>query len=278
MKKIYLLFIIFTFHFSLSALSFAYERIVSLAPSVTRSLYELGAESKVVGITIFCPSGTTKKESIGTLLEPNLEKIILLKPDLIIATKEGNNKAAVEKLIRWGFPVYVMETSDSFDEICANYLWLGEKIGKKNKALFNIENARNKISLIREHAIKYPQQKVFWEVGALPLYGAGGKSFVNDYNYYTNTVNVLKDINQRYPQIGIESVLIKNPDIIILVNMGDISGEELAYWQKYTFVSAVKNSKIFMIDVNDIFTPTPLTFARGVEMLALKIYGDFFEK
>ena len=277
--RLIVLAVIFTFHFSLSTLSvFAYERIVSLAPSATSSLYELGVEDKVVGITVFCPAGKIKKESIGTLLEPDLEKIILLKPDLIISTKEGNNKAVVEKLIRLGLPVFTMNTSESFEAICANYIELAKKIGAEKIAVENIKIAQSKLNAVRKKSINHEKQSVFWEVGARPLYAAGKKSFVKDYNYYTNTANVFDNINQRYPQIDTEMVLIKNPDIIILVDMGDISGEELAYWKNYMGINAVKNSKVYMINVNDIFTPTPLTFARGAELLALKIYGASFEK
>ncbi|MDR1086767.1 MAG: hypothetical protein LBL16_00705 [Endomicrobium sp.] len=79
-----------------------YTRIVSLALSITKSLYELGAECFVKGITIFCPKGTEKK-IIGMLLEPNIEKIACIKPDLIIASKDGNSKVVVDKLQRLGF-------------------------------------------------------------------------------------------------------------------------------------------------------------------------------
>ena len=82
-----------------------YNRIVSLAPSATASLYELGIDAEIAGVTVYCSGGKTKKEIVGTLLEPDFEKIISLKPDLIIASKEGNSKAAVEKLMRLGLNV-----------------------------------------------------------------------------------------------------------------------------------------------------------------------------
>jgi len=262
-----------------------YNRIVSLAPSATASLYELGIDAEIAGITVYCPKGKTKKEIVGTLLEPDFEKIISLKPDLIIASKEGNSKAAVEKLMRLGLNVYVMETSQSFEEICRNYLELAKKIGKEAEAQKIISEAKTTAeSVCHCHGdvatdinvscyvpVTENIQRVFWVVGAKPLYTAGKQSFVNDYNFYTKTENIYKDLNARYPQIGIEDVISKNPDIIILVNMGDITSSEFENWKKYKTLNAVKNNRIFMIDVNDIFTPTPKTFANGVKLLAAMI-------
>ncbi len=253
-----------------------YKRIVSLAPSVTQSLYELGLDKEIIAITIYCPLGTSKKEIIGTLLEPDLEKIAALKPDFIVSTKEGNNKAAVEKLMRLGFNVYVMETSQNFIEISSNFYNLAKTLGKKEEASIIIDEAKDDIDAVYFKLKNNDRLKLFWEVGAKPLYTAGKQSFVNDYNYYTNTVNIYDDIDARYPSINIEDVLERNPDIIVLVNMGDISAEETENWKKYKTVKAVKNQKIFMIDVNDIFTPTPKTFAKGVKIVAQTIYPELF--
>ncbi|MCL2389960.1 MAG: helical backbone metal receptor [Endomicrobia bacterium] len=272
MKKIYTA-LLFLFFINGIVFGAEYKRIVSLAPSVTASLYELGVESNIAAITVYCPEGSTKKEIIGTLIEPDLEKIISLKPDLIIASKEGNSRHAVEKLIELGLNIYVMETAQSFNDICANYLDLAEAIGAANTASANIESAKNKINDISNSIHGDNIQSVFWEVGAKPLYTAGGQSFVNDYNFWTKTVNLFGDLSGRYPQADVEVVVSRNPDIIILVNMGDITDYEVNRWKKYKTLKAARNNKIFMIDVNSIFTPTPGTFADGVKILAEKIYG-----
>ena len=280
MKKLIFVFLILNFQFSIFNLSAnaQYKRIVSLAPSVTESLYELGAGGEVVGITVYCPKGESKKEIVGTLLEPDFEKIIALKPDLIVSTMEGNSKAAVEKLMRLGLNVYTAGTSQSFEEICANYFALAQKIGKGGNAAQIIKEARENIEVIYNNIAVENTQSVFWEVGAKPLYTAGKQSFVNDYNRYAKTENIYKDLNARYPQIDVESVLSKNPDIIVLVSMGDITESEIEKWKKYKTLKAVKNNRIFMLDANDIFTPTPKTFANGVKILAEKIFNLKIEK
>ncbi|MDR0485304.1 MAG: helical backbone metal receptor, partial [Elusimicrobiota bacterium] len=92
---------------NLSSNAAKYSRIISLAPAAAKSLYQLGLDEEIVGITIYCPKGKSKKEIVGTLIEPDLEKIVSLKPDLIVASKEGNTKGFIEKLRLLKFNVFV---------------------------------------------------------------------------------------------------------------------------------------------------------------------------
>jgi iron complex transport system substrate-binding protein len=113
---------------------------------------------------------------------------------------------------------------------------------------------------------------VFWQIGAMPLYTLGNKSFINDYNYYTKTKNLYGDINLKYFSVDIENVLERNPDIIIIINMGYLGIKEKEIWQKYKLLNAVKNNKIFVLDEKDLFMLTPLTFSKSVEILINIIY------
>lgn len=271
MKKIFITLIIVFISANLFA---EYKRIISLAPSVTRSLYELGLEEKVIAVTVYCPKGTTQKENVGTLLEPNIEKIISLNPDLIISTKEGNNKSAIEKIQRLGCNVYIMDTVSNFDEICKNFQNLGNYLNKKETVSKILKTVKDEIDSILLKVKNKKSEKIFWEVGAQPLFTAGKKSFVNNYNKFLGTTNIFEDIDMRYPNVNIESVILKNPDIILLVNMGDITHEEIKRWKQINTISAVKNNRLYMLDVNDIFTPTPLTFLNGVKIILKTLYPD----
>lgn len=271
MKKIFITLIIVFISANLFA---EYKRIISLAPSVTRSLYELGIEENVIAVTVYCPKGTTQKENVGTLLEPNIEKIISLNPDLIISTKEGNNKSAIEKIQRLGCNVYIMDTVSNFDEICKNFQNLGNYLNKKETVSKILKTVKDEIDSILLKVKNKKSEKIFWEVGAQPLFTAGKKSFVNNYNKFLGTTNIFEDIDMRYPNVNIESVILKNPDIILLVNMGDITHEEIKRWKQINTISAVKNNRLYMLDVNDIFTPTPLTFLNGVKIILKTLYPD----
>jgi iron complex transport system substrate-binding protein len=200
----------------------------------------------------------------------------LLNPDLIVAAKDGNSKAAVEKIKRLGFEVYVVEVSESFDDICANYYSLSEKLDRTKEAKKVIDTAKYAVKKIYNKLKGVKETKLFWEIGSNPLYTAGAKSFVNDYNYYTKTINIYKDINRRYLSINVEDIIRRNPDIIALANMEYINNEEIQNWRKYKMISAVKNNKIFIINSDNMFAPTPLTFAKALKRLANAVYGDIF--
>ncbi|MDR1928489.1 MAG: helical backbone metal receptor [Endomicrobium sp.] len=249
-----------------------YIRIVSLAPSVTSSLYSLGEEHCVKGITIYCPKGLYKKEIIGTLLEFDIEKISLLSPDLIISDKECNNKMIIEKLKRLGFEVYVVEIANSFNDICKNYLNLAKKLGKVKSATKIISISKYLVEMVYTKLNALKPTTIFFEVGINPLYTVGNKSFINEYNHYLKTINVYHDIKLRYFPVSIEDVINRNPNIILLINDKYINIKEKRKWEKYKIINAVKNKKVFMIDTCILLEPTPLKFAKGLIILEKIIY------
>ncbi|MDR2676805.1 MAG: helical backbone metal receptor [Endomicrobium sp.] len=272
-KLFYVIFL--SFISSTTAYAKEYKRIISLAPSITESLYELGMEQFVKGVTIYCPKGTIEKKIIGTLIEPDIEKIISLKPDIVISTKEGNNKLIVEKLKYLGFEVYVVNMTKNFDEICTNYVNLATKINKKKEAINIVKIANYSLKKNHNRYKNFNNLKIFWEVGENPLCTACGKSFINDYNYFTNTINIYGNVNKRYIFIDIENVIKHNPDIIFIM---DVKTKNLTNicekWNKYQMIKAVKNNKIFIINTDSIFAHTPLTFIKNVVMLTKIIYGE----
>lgn len=244
------------------------NRIVSLAPSITESLYQLGREDAVIATTVYCPKGTRPKESIGTLLEPNIEKIASLSPDLVIISKEGNRQGVLNKLQELGIPVYVIEEDRSFDSICDNYLRLARVVGREKKAIEIIAQTRVKLAAIQCRIRNKKPLRVFWEVGARPLFTISRNSFINDFNTYVGAVNLFNDINLRYPKISREEVIKRNPDAIILVAMGDVTKNELDYWKQFQGIAAVRDRRLFVVEMQEIYTPTPPTFLKGVELIA----------
>ena len=270
MKNVFKILLLLIFLLS-SNLFAEYKRIISLAPSATESLYELGLYDNVIANTVYCSDGIVKKEKIGTVTEPNIEKIISLNPDLIVATKEGNYKTVIDKLIRLKLTVYVMEPYSSFEDVCNNFQRLANYTEKSDTAKKIIEDVKKEILQLSEETKKADKEKIFWEVGANPIFTVGNQSFVNEYNKYINGINVFEYIDMRYPNISVESVIEKNPDMIMLVNMGDVSDQEILKWNKYKNITAVKNNKIYLLEADDIFTPTPKKFLNGIKVLRKKL-------
>ena len=241
--------------------------MISLAPSITKSIYLLGAQDRLVAVTVYCPPEASSKEKIGTVYEPNIEKIVSLRPDLVIATKEGNTLAPVETLRKLGVKVYIVEHAANFSEICANFIALGKAIGEEVKAREVVASNEQKLALIKERVKNRKKPSVFWQVGTQPIFTASKKSFVNDFIEFAGGTNIFAELGQRYPQVSLEEVIKRDPDVIIMVSMGGITMQEKARWLSFKSLKAARTGRIYMLD-DPIFTnPTPQAVADGAEIV-----------
>lgn len=255
------------------------KRIVSLAPSITESIYQLGVERSLVGLTSYCdyPSQNGVKEVIGTLASPNIEKIYFLSPDLVLAVEGANRPQAIEKLRSLGLRVEVFSESRSFDDIVGNFMRLGILVGKKEKAKAIMGEIKGKVAAIAERVKKITPLKVFWEIGAKPLVSVSAKAFANEFINHSGNINIFSELPARYPRVSREEVLRRDPDIIVLVTMGDVTKKEKTYWQRFKNVKAVKFGRVYVVDSDKVCRPTPISFLRGLEEVMALFYPDNFE-
>ncbi|MDD5085685.1 MAG: helical backbone metal receptor [Candidatus Omnitrophica bacterium] len=241
------------------------QRMISLGPSITKDLYLLGAGDKLIADTTYCvkPPEAERKEKIGTVLEVNVEKVFNLKPDLVLATSLTNPKAK-EKLKNLGIRVVTFPAPRDFSSLCSQFLELGKLIGVEEEAEEIVENARNKAASIREKIKNLPKPKVFIQIGARPLFAATGRYFVNDYVEFAGGLNIAKEARE-----GIysrEQVLKADPDVIIIAAMGSLRAEvEKKAWQNFQTLNAVKFNRIYIIDSDELTSPTPVSFTETLE-------------
>ena len=125
------------------------QRIVSLAPGITETLYALGLDNQIAGVTTFCdwPAAARKKTRIGGFTNPSIEKIVSLKPDLIIATADGNRKDTVQQLERLGLPVYVTNPADT-NGVLKSILHIGEITNREKEAKILVEKLQKRLNNI----------------------------------------------------------------------------------------------------------------------------------
>lgn len=247
------------------------QRIISLAPSLTKNLYLLGAENLLVGCTNYCTlQSETDAEVVASALQVNYEKAVMLKPDLVITTTLTKPKT-IDTFKKLGVEVLVYETPQSFDVICTQFIDLGKQVGKKAEAETLIANARERMKEIREKIpADAPRQKIFMQIGANPLFGVVPNTFMNDFVRLSENDNIADDL--AIGSINRETVLIRNPDIIVVVLMGLIGEEEKKQWESYSSLSAVKKDQIFIMNADQACSPTPLSFIEALEELITKIY------
>lgn len=239
------------------------ERVVSLAPSVTEILYGIGAEDKLVGCTSFCI--VAQKDDItqvGSAVDVNVEALFALKPDLVLAMKltKAQDIAAMEKL---GIRVEVMESPRNFNEICEQTLHIANLVGALKSAQKVVSKARKRVAEITELAQKSPHNKIFFQLGANPVFTVLDHTFMSDFITLCNGTNIAVGLTKG--TITRESVLVQNPDVIIIATMGGFGAEEMKVWEKFEQINAVKNNRVFLIDSETSCSPTPANFVSALE-------------
>lgn len=247
------------------------QRLVSFAPALTEALYLLGVGERLKGCTIYCkkPEEAKQKEKVGTLMEVNLEKILTLEPDLVLAMEFSDQKA-VEKLRNLGFRVELFSSPKNFHHLCRSFLRLGQMVGREEKAKEIVTRAQKDIAFIRKQVEGSKKNRIFWQLGARPLFAATKDFFTNDYIEFVGGVNIAADAKS-----GIysrEEVLKRNPDVIVIVTMGVASEKEKQTWQTYTSINAVKNNRIFILNSEKYCRPTPRGFADALKELVAVLY------
>ncbi len=247
------------------------RRIVSLGPAITEKLYLLGVQDRLVGVTTYCerPPEALAKEKVGNVTQVNIEKIVELKPDLVVATSLTERRA-VERLKRLGIKVIVFNEPRSYAEMNRQFLELGGIVGRERQAEGIIKAAERRVDMIKKRVEGLPRPKVFIQLGARPLFAATKDSFVNDFIELAGGTNIAREAKTGF--YSREKVLTQDPDVIILVGMDAAEGSEKEGWQKFHALRAVRNDKIFVMDPYRICSPTPQTFVDALEEMVKALH------
>lgn len=246
-------------------------RIVSLAPSLTKNVYFLEQQHKLVGCTSYCDTAVANgKEVVASAVKVNIEKVVSLKPDLVITTTMTNPET-LDMLKKFNIRVETFPTAKSFDEICKQTIRLGQIIGAESNAKRIVTQSETKIKSLASSTRKDKSPSVFFQIGAKPLFTVIPGTFMNDYILLAGGKNVVT--TTKTGTITREAVIASNPDVIFIVTMGIVGNEEKNVWESYSTLSAAKNKKIFIIDSNDACTPTPVTFVKTLERVINLIYS-----
>jgi iron complex transport system substrate-binding protein len=262
--KIILSFFLITWGVVLNAQQ--YSRVVSLAPSITKNIYYLNAQSSLVGCTSYCTIAKDDgKTVVASPVTVNIEKVIGLHPDLVIASTITNPEY-IEMLKKFNIQVEVLTTPKSFEAICIQFVEMGKLLGKEESARTIVSSIKKEIKEIKSKNSNRSPQKIFIQIGADPLYAVIPNTFMNDYILFSNAVNVAENLTKG--TVSRETVITRNPDYIFIVTMGIIGEKEKKIWESFKGLNAVKNNKIFIIDSDLACTPTPQTFLKTMKIIS----------
>ncbi|MBW2113114.1 MAG: ABC transporter substrate-binding protein [Deltaproteobacteria bacterium] len=253
------------------------RRIISLGQTITERIYLLGADKNLIANTVYCvePEDARHKEKVGTLLQANIEKIVAMKPDLVIATNLASPRQ-LRKLRDLGIRVVQFSYPENFEEMCEQFLELGRLLGREKEAEEIIDKTRRDVAAIRMKTAALPKKRVFIQLGVKPLHAVTGESFLNDYIEFAGGINIaLRDGHGTYSR---EKVLKGDPEVIIISTMGSSEGEtgrkEKEVWMKYRSIAAVRNRQVYLVNPDKLCSPTPLTFVEGLKEITGMIHPE----
>ena len=251
-------------------------RVVSLSPFITETIYLLGAQAQLIADTSYCkvPPEAAQKEKIGSVTQMNVEKIISLAPDLVIASPLNSEKQL--KILRaQGLCVMEIRNPQNFEQMCAITLKIAKALGKTDKARGIVQQASADVDKVREQVAGLRPRRVFIQIGLKPLHTVNKDLFINEYIRQANAVNIA----EHHPS-GIysrEAVIQQDPDVILVATMGSskkAAAFEKKRWMAFPFLTSVKNNEIHVLDPEVICHPTPVSFAAGLWQVAGLIHPE----
>ncbi|HOW57995.1 MAG TPA: cobalamin-binding protein [Smithellaceae bacterium] len=252
------------------------QRIISLAPGITEILFALDLGAKTAGVTDFCnwPVAARRKQRVGGFVNPSVEKIIALNPDLIVATADGNRKETIEKLASAGLPVYVINPS-SVSGILQSIVNLGRLTKSDKQANLLVSRLKKRLADIAERTGGKSRPRIFFQIGLDPLITVGRGTLINEAIGLAGGINIAGDTATRYPRYSKEGIIMGAPDIVLFAPMaGDKEFTAVKiFWRQFPEIPAVRNNKIYPVDTDTIGRAS-LRFIDAVEKITLLIHPE----
>ncbi|HEX9818018.1 MAG TPA: cobalamin-binding protein [Methylomirabilota bacterium] len=255
-------------------------RIVSLVPSVTEIVFSLGAQDRLVGRTDFCdyPLAVRAKPSVGGMVNPNLETLVALAPDLVIATDEGNREETVQQLARLGIPTYLVranriaETIDLIERV-------GELTGRRTAVAKLTGEMLRRVETVRRAVAPYPRPRVLYVLWPEPLIVPGRRSILTELIEVAGGTSITARDGDAYPRFSLEAAVARAPEVIILADHS--TGSSTAgrpapeKWRRLASVPAIRAGRLHSADLSILHRYGPRV-PDGLETLARIIHPEAF--
>jgi iron complex transport system substrate-binding protein len=234
------------------------QRIVSLAPHMTETLFAAGAGAQIVGTVDYSdyPEAAKKIPRVGGYSRFDLEAVAAHKPDLIVAWYSGNAPAHIEKLQAMGYPIYISQPNHIAD-IATEIERLGQLAGTSATAQATAAAFRERLASITARYSKRPVVRTFYQIWKQPLMTIGKNQIISDVIRLCGGENVFGQMDQMAPNVTVEAVIATNPEAIIASGMGDSRPEWLDDWKRWTSIEAVKRDNLFFVPPELIQRHTP---------------------
>jgi iron complex transport system substrate-binding protein len=256
-------------------------RIVSLVPSVTETAFALGGEARLAGVSDFCdwPPAARAKPRVGGMINPSLEAIVALKPDLVVGTDEGNREETFVQLRRLNIPVYVVHArrvAEMYDLISR----VGELTGRTQAVAPLVDGIRRRIEAVHVSVRALPTPRVLYVLWPEPLLVPGRDSHLTEMIALAGGHSITAAEPVSYVRFSIEAAVARAPEVIVLADHS--SGASTAgraapeKWQALTSVPAIRAGRLYSVDLSILHRYGPRV-PDGLEILARMIHPEAFK-
>jgi iron complex transport system substrate-binding protein len=233
------------------------RRLISLSPSITEILFAIGAGENIVGVTEFCdyPPEAKEKTTVGGFagITVNVERLASLKPDLVLLSG-GMHQRIIELLDRLNINSFASEPN-TFSDVYQVIEDLGRLTGNGEGAEQALRGMREKIDLAGARRGSRERPTVYWELNPDPLMTAGKDTWINDAISMAGGVNIFNDINGQYPQVALEQVILRQPEWILVAEMGAMgtSVDNFTNRAGWSRIPAVRRGNIGAVEADSLY-------------------------
>ncbi|MBB5149961.1 MULTISPECIES: ABC transporter substrate-binding protein [Ureibacillus] len=255
------------------------ETVVSLQPSNTEILYELGVGDKVIGVTEYdkWPEEVQHVEKVSDITTVNVERVVELNPDVIFAYITGGEEQ-LEQLESIGLKVFVIKPANSIDDVYGDIQQIAQVMGVEEKGNELVEKIKEQFAVIKEKTASIEQKKkVYFEIAPAPdIWSIGSGTFQQELIEAAGVENIYAD-QQGWFSVSEEDIINRNPEAIITtVNFSDDPTGEIKSRKGWESVLAVLNNEVYVLNPDILDRPGP-RIAEATEIIARAIYPELFE-
>ena len=252
------------------------QKVVSLAPSVTETIFALGFGDRLVGVTTSCdyPAEARKIPKIGGFMNPSLETIVAKRPGIVIGVSSATDPAKVREMERLGLEVILISLA-SVSDILSSIKSIARSLGSPQAGEKLVHKITLQMDQVRERVAPAPRRSTLLLVGLRPLIAVGGKNFIDELITLAGGKNIAGDAAQPWLNLPDEYVVAKAPQVIIEAGMGSERDQIAKHWADLKSIPAVQHRRVYRYPSDKILRPGP-RIGEGLEEIARLLHPECY--
>ena len=252
-------------------------RIVSLAPSVTETLFALGAGPDVVGVSQYCdyPAQVRDLPRVGSFLTPNLEAIIALRPTLVVGLELSSDVRQIRALNSMGYPVLLV-SDDSLQQIETGIETVGARINRQPQAHRLVAEIQTQIAAVQQRLANVKPERALMLVGHQPMVAVGAGTYLDELMRIARADNIAAAAGEQWPHLSMEYIIAMRPEVVLDGSMGSDPSSSSEFWEKYPAIPAVRDRRVFGYAQDPILHAGPRV-GQSLEIIARMIHPEAWQ-